>query len=257
MELLLIDASGAVPLSPSGEPLLLAGAPEGASLSSRVMVRPGVQAARVHGVSAAELAGGAHLTATARTHSSDPVIARAIGLVNARERYRFDPRDGSPLTWGDAGIVARGSSGKPIFPRLDPSVIGLVEHPDAEHILVVENSRRPGYFTAVAGYVDVGETIEAAFVREVLEETGRRLGQVRYVGSQPWPASGALMLGFIGQTDDVDPVTEVDGELRTMRWATREDLETMTLAPEGSIARRLIGAWASGALTAESGVLWQ
>lgn len=257
MELLLIDASGAIPLDAHGAPLLFREVPDGASISNRVTVRPGVQAARVDGVSAADLAGGVEHTATARTHSCDPLVARAIGLVNARERYRFDPRDGSPLTWGDAGIVARGSSGKPIFPRLDPSVIGLVEHPDEEHILVVENARRPGYFTAVAGYVDVGETIEAAFTREVLEETGRRLSSQRYVGSQPWPASGALMLGFIGRTEDVDPVAEVDGELSAVVWASRRDLERLPLAPEGSIARRLIGAWSSGALTAESGALWQ
>lgn len=239
--LLLIDASGNFPLTPTGQPLLVESQPEGAQLSARVEVRPGVTAARMRGLEAADLAPE---TGNARSHASDPLAARALGLVAARERHNFDPRDGSPLTWGEAGIVARGTSGAPIFPRLDPSVIGLVEHPAGDRVLLAENSRRPGYFTAVAGYVDVGETIEAAFEREVWEETGRRVRNARYVCSQPWPASGALMLGFYGRTEDVEPHGPVDGELSEIIWASREDLGRLTLAREGTIARKLIEGWA-------------
>ena len=101
------------------------------------------------------------------------------------------------------------ASGTPIFPRLDPCVIGVVESEDGERILLAEHRRRPGFFTLVAGYVDVGESIEAAFAREVLEETGRRVGDVAYVESQPWPASGALMLGMTSRTADVDALDEL------------------------------------------------
>ncbi|OEY27042.1 hypothetical protein A0K93_00275 [Corynebacterium sp. BCW_4722] len=245
---LLIDASGHFPLTTNGEPLLLDTVPPGAELSAQVEIRPGVYAARMRGVAAGQLA---EKVGDARSHPCDPLAARALGLVAARERYRFDPRDGSPLTWGQAGIVARGVSGEPIFPRVDPSVIGLVQDPSGERVLLAENSRRPGYFTAIAGYVDVGESIEAAFAREVLEETGRRVRDARYVCSQPWPASGALMLGFVGVTDDLDPVGETDGELRRIIWARREDLPGLTLAGEGTIARILIEQWAAGKFSME------
>lgn len=241
---LLIDAAGRFPLGDDGEPLLIDAPPATADLSSPVRIKPGVTAARVRGVDAADLAGSGGGTGDARTHAGHPLAARAIGLVNARERNRFDPADGSRLTWGDGGIVARGASGKSIFPRLDPCVIGVVEDPEQQRILLVENSRRPGYFTLVAGYVDVGETLEAAFAREVWEETARRVTDISYVGSQPWPVSGALMVGMTGRTADIDAQGPTDGELTRTRWATRAELETLTLAPEGTIARMLIEHWA-------------
>lgn len=245
---LLIDADGRFPLTEGGEPLLIDVPP--AATSSHVDVAPGVTAARVHDITAAELAnangaaGAGRGTGDARTHADHPLAARAIGLVRAREHNRFDPADGSELTFGDGGIVARGETGRPIFPRLDPCVIGVVEHADTERILLVENARRPGYYTLVAGYVDVGETLEAAFAREVREETGRRATDVTYVRSQPWPESGALMLGMFARTQDECPVGATDGELTRTRWATREELGGLTLAAEGTIARRLITAWA-------------
>lgn len=241
--LLLIDDSGRFPLAPDGAPLLVDAPPAGAELSARVEVRPGVVAARMRGAAADEISPD---TGDARTHTSDPLAARGLGLVANRERYAYDPRDGSELTWGTAGIVARGASGEPIFPRVDPSVIGLVQDPAGERVLLAENRRRPGYFTAIAGYVDVGESIEDAFAREVFEETGRRVRNERYVCSQPWPASGALMLGFVGVTDDIDPVGQTDGELRRTVWARREDLPELTLAGRGTIARTLIDTWAGG-----------
>ena len=148
------------------------------------------------------------------------------------------------MRWGDGGIVARGATGRPIFPRLDPCVIGLVEDPAGERILLVENARRPGYLTLVAGYVDVGETLEAAFAREVWEETGRRVSDVRYLRSQPWPLSGALMLGMAARTADVDAQAPTDGELTRTVWASRDELGGLTLAAEGTIARALIDDWA-------------
>ena len=241
---LLIDAAGRFPLGDDGEPKLFDAPPATTEITSHVHVAREVTAARVHGVDAADLAGPAGATGDARTHASHPLAARAVGLVNARERTRFDPADGSEVRWGDDGIVARGATGRPIFPRLDPCVIGLVEDPAGERILLVENARRPGYLTLVAGYVDVGETLEAAFAREVWEETGRRVSDVRYVRSQPWPLSGALMLGMAARTADTDAQAPTDGELTRTVWASRDELDSLTLAAEGTIARALIDYWA-------------
>ena len=242
---LLIDADGRFPLGDDGEPKLFHTPPASTEISSHVHVTGEVTAARVHGVDAADLAGPHGATGDARTHASHPLAARAVGLVNARERTRFDPADGSEVRWGDGGIVARGATGRPIFPRLDPCVIGLVEDPKGERILLVENARRPGYLTLVAGYVDVGETLEAAFAREVWEETGRRVNDVRYLRSQPWPLSGALMLGMAAHTADVNAQAPTDGELTRTVWASRDELDSLTLAVEGTIARALIDDWAA------------
>lgn len=236
-----IDTAGRFPVDTAGEPLLYDVVPPAAAPTHTVRIAPGVDAVRITGWNAEDLA---PRTGDARTHADHPLAARAVGLLDARERTRFDPADGSAVTWGEAGIVARGASGTPIFPRLDPCVIGVVESEDGERILLAEHRRRPGSFTLVAGYVDVGESIEAAFAREVLEETGRRVGDVAYVESQPWPASGALMLGMTSRTADVDAQAPTDGELARTRWASREELPGLDLAAHGTIARRLIDRWA-------------
>lgn len=240
---LLFDAALRFPLNSQGQPRLLPTLPPGVKVTTRARVSPEVTAVRVSDVTTAELA---TQVASAREWFDDPLIARAVGLVGAHERGAFDPADGSPLAWDPTGAFARGASGRPVFPRIDPCVIGVVEHNDGDRILLGENRRRPGYFTCIAGYVDVGERAEDAFAREVREETGRRIDNVAYVGSQPWPLSGSLMLGFFARTHDEDAAGETDGELRRIIWATREDLGQLPLAPEGSIARKLIGRWAAG-----------
>lgn len=239
---LLIDSGNAFPLTPQGELLLVDAAPNTPSAHARIS--DDLVAVRLTGRRALDISSA---TGDARSHASDPVVSRAVALLSAREQMRFDPADGSELTWGDDG-AARGASGRPTFPRIDPCVIGVVEHADGERILLGENRRRPGYYTCIAGYVDAGETAEAAFAREVLEETGRRVRDVSYVCSQPWALSGSLMLGFYALTDDTDPHGPLDGELGSIIWATRADLEKLTLARQGSIARTLIETWARGEL---------
>ena len=201
---------------------------------------------RIHGTSVSELkelAQQAELAGDARTHADDPLIARAIALLNAQERMRVHPTDGTPLTWNPQGTQAESERGNVVFPRIDPSVIGIVTSADDQKILMVENARRPGYFTSVAGYVDPGETIEAAWVREVREETGYTVNQVAYVGSQPWPLSGALMLGFVSRVDETVTPGDTDGELRRMVWASRNEVGDLPMPPLGSISRTLITRW--------------
>ncbi|MCQ4614590.1 NAD(+) diphosphatase [Corynebacterium pseudogenitalium] len=202
-------------------------------------------------VSEAQLEAMGERFGTCRSHASEYLVARGFGLLRNQRQLSFDPRDGSEVAWGEGGVVARGASGKPLFPRIDPSVIGVVQSTDGERILLGENARRPGYFTLIAGYIDVGETIEDAFAREVWEETGRRVGVVRYVGSQPWALSGALMLGMVASTSDVDAVGPLDGELTQLRWLRRDELGTVTLAVPGTIARRMIDQWARGEFNEE------
>ena len=107
----------------------------------------------------------------------------------------------------------------------------------------------PGRFSALAGFVEPGESLEEAVAREVLEEAGVTVGEPRYVGSQPWPFPGSLMVGFIADYTGGE-VRARDGELEDARWLTRAELSDAVagrgpvgVPPAEAIARRLIDHW--------------
>ncbi len=135
------------------------------------------------------------------------------------------------------------------FPRTDPVVIMLVTHGNS--VLVGRSPGWPeGMYSLLAGFVEPGETIEAAVRRETLEEAGIRVGAVRYLSSQPWPFPMSLMFGCHGEALSRD-ITLDPAELDDAIWVSRERMldvlagrdETLTAAREGAIARFLIEAW--------------
>ncbi|MCK7674928.1 NAD(+) diphosphatase [Corynebacterium pygosceleis] len=178
-------------------------------------------------------------------------VARAVAVLRTTERLRFDPRDGSELTWNETGSRAVNGAGGEYFPRVDPAVIGLIELSGTGRILLARNARND-FFSLVAGYVEPGESLEQAFAREVAEETGRTCRDIRYAGSQPWPVSDSVMIGFTAVTDDADARWGTDGELAEIIWATPADIldGAVPVAPPGSIAHRLIIGWARARATA-------
>lgn len=111
---------------------------------------------------------------------------------------------------------------RPAFPRTDPVVIMLVTRGNS--VLLGRSPAWPeGMYSLLAGFVESGETIEAAVRREVLEETGVRCGAVGYLASQPWPFPASLMIG--ARTEALDDVLTLDPEeLEAARWVTREEL---------------------------------
>jgi NAD+ diphosphatase len=133
--------------------------------------------------------------------------------------------------------------GSEFFPRIDPAVIVLVsDGPRA--LLGRQRSWAPGRYSALAGFVEAGESLEDAVAREVEEETGARVTWVRYFASQPWPFPASLMLGFHAHAREA-PV-QLDGELEDARWFELEQLRSADealLPPPHTIARRLIQAW--------------
>ena len=139
------------------------------------------------------------------------------------------------------------------FPRTDPVVIVRVVD-GADRLLLGRQERwGEGRFSLLAGYVEPGETLEEAVRREVHEESGVRLGAVRYLSSQPWPFPSSLMLGFEALAEGGDPAPG-DGELAEVRWFERAEVERagrgegpLELSPRYSIARRLIDGWLAGA----------
>ncbi len=140
--------------------------------------------------------------------------------------------------------------GAELFPRLDPAVIMLVT--DGERALLARNVKwPPDFFSTLAGFVEPGETFEAAVRREVAEEVGVRVGAVRYFASQPWPFPAALMVGFIAACAGEAPHVD-GGEIAEARWFARSEARALLdgkmpgrRGPSpAAIAWHLIDAWA-------------
>jgi NAD+ diphosphatase len=172
------------------------------------------------------------------------LLAYARALLVWRSRARHCGVCGAPTAARSAGhVLVCTRCGTDFFPRIDPAIIVLVS--DAGRALLGrQSSWAPGRYSALAGFVEAGESLEEAVVREVHEETGARVTWVRYFASQPWPFPASLMLGFHAHAREA-PV-QLDGELEDARWF---ELQQLKAAPEGllppphTIARRLIEAW--------------
>lgn len=149
----------------------------------------------------------------------------ARSLVDWHARHRFCARCGSATTIAKGGwqrnCVNTECKGEH-FPRVDPVTIMLVEH-QGKLLLGRQPRFPPRFFSALAGFVEPGESIEEAVAREVLEEAGVRARDVTYVASQPWPFPSSLMMGCYSQTDD--PTLNIDTtELEEARWFSREEV---------------------------------
>lgn len=181
------------------------------------------------------------------------LVVQAQALAEWHRVNRYCGVCGGPLSVHEGGYVLRcGGCGKQHFPRTDPAVIMLVT--DGERALLARQPSWPaGRFSTLAGFVDPGESLEQAVVREVAEEVGVTVGEVAYFGNQPWPFPSSLMVGFFAQATTTD--IDVDGEeIEQARWFTREELRVEAEAgdivlPGGiSISRSLVEAWYGGPL---------
>ncbi len=162
---------------------------------------------------------------------------RAKELIFWRSKHRFCGKCGHPLAESDSDIsLVCGACGEHYFPQLAPAVIVAVTR--GKEILLAHNRNfRPGVFSIIAGFVETGETAEQAVRRELMEETGIEVGNVKYASSQSWPFPSSLMLGFTAEyrAGELRP----DGtELDQAGWFTPETMPSIP-AP-GSIARFLI-----------------
>jgi NAD+ diphosphatase len=173
------------------------------------------------------------------------LVAYAAGLLNWHRRHPRCSVCGTATVMGEGGHVRRcPNCGAVHHPRTDPVVIMLVT--DGERALLGRQpSWPPGRYSALAGFVEPGESLEEAVAREVLEEAGVETRDIRYVSSQPWPFPSSLMLGFTASHAAGEPGTR-DAELEDVRWFTREQLREVDIPPPLAIARRLIDGWLSG-----------
>jgi NAD+ diphosphatase len=173
------------------------------------------------------------------------IIAQARSLIAWHERRSFCSNCGAKLEIADAGYRRHcNACNADHFPRTDPVVIMAVVSPLG--ILLGRQSGWPSHmYSALAGFVEPGETLEDAARREIFEESGVPVGDVRYVASQPWPYPSSLMIGLIGEA--LDTTIKIDeSELETARWFPIEEAKLMLEGkhPDGLWASRPMAiAW--------------
>ena len=188
------------------------------------------------------------------------LLAYARAMLAWHRRHRYCSVCGSPAESVRAGHVRRCTNPACLtesFPRTDPVVIMLVTRPPTTEsparVLLGRHSRLPrGAYSLLAGFVEPGESLEDAVAREVFEETGVRVRDVRYEASQPWPFPYSMMMGFRAAADTEDITIDPD-ELEDARWFTAADVArfsewdddsaTFRRPRRDSIARALIDRW--------------
>lgn len=187
------------------------------------------------------------------------VLAYARALLHWHRRHRFCGACGSATEARHGGhlrVCVNPDCRTEHFPRTDPVVIMLVTRAadgseEDECLLARQRHWMPGLMSALAGFVEPGETLEEAVRREVREETGQEVERLRYLASQPWPFPSSLMLGFRAMVTSGAPLRIDQEELEEARWFRRGDLATiraqgLRLPFRGTIARALIEGWLTG-----------
>lgn len=192
------------------------------------------------------------------------LFTTAVAVLNWHDTARFCSRDGSPTRVGAAGWHRHcAASGHEEYPRTDPAVICLVHDggsgDDARALLARQPVWPAGRFSVLAGFVEAGESLEACVAREVHEEVGVDVRDVRYLGSQAWPFPRSMMIAFSALADPDGPLRPADGEIAEAMWVTRAELRRalasgdwsasgapLLLPGKVSIARSMLESWAAG-----------
>ncbi|WP_243697016.1 NAD(+) diphosphatase [Labedella endophytica] len=181
------------------------------------------------------------------------IASEALAIAAWHRTSRFCANCGAETEVRNAGWMrACPRCGVDHFPRTDPAVIVRIVH--EERILLGSSALWPaGRYSLLAGFVEAGESLEAAVLREVEEESGMRLATPIYLGSQPWPFPRSLMFGYhaeLAPGQDPEAIARDEEELDDVRWFSREELlatdSEVTLPGPTSIARAIIDDWLRG-----------
>lgn len=193
------------------------------------------------------------------------ILAQARSLVDWHQRHGFCAQCGSATRLAEAGYSRRCSSDAckaQHFPRTDPVVIMLAVRRDQKTgqdmvLLGRQPQFMPGMFSALAGFMEPGESIEEAVRREISEESGIACGPVRYLASQPWPFPSSLMIGCVAEALE-EKITVDPAELEDARWFSRDEIALMLrnstdpeatprMPPPLSLAHQIAKLWLKGA----------
>ncbi len=192
------------------------------------------------------------------------LVVTAIALEQWHQRHTHCPRCGAPTVESQAGWTRTCTiDGSEHFPRTDPAVIMLIHDGGDKALLGRGPQWGPGRFSTLAGFVEPGESLESAVAREVFEEVGVGVRDIRYLASQPWPFPASLMLGFVARLDGEPSITLDPVEMAEAGWFTREEIARAAdwtddeiepepgrtlraIPPHFSISRFLIDRWLAG-----------
>lgn len=255
---LMLDQDGTALAGNDGQPLPLTGAELGGGPGTAIFL--GLRGEQAwFSMEAAGLSVTAPQRVDLRQSAATWSIADSTAFCYARgmsywqSRTRFCGVCGGAVTFSRGGFVGRcGQCATEHYPRVDPAVIVAVEN-QGRLLLGRQANWAPRRYSVLAGFVEPGESLEQTVVREVFEESRVRVRECRYLGTQPWPFPGALMLGFAATAEDDVPT--VNGELEDARWFTAQDVgaalardveddgEGIRLSPPISISRSLIEHW--------------
>lgn len=261
-QVLVLDADGSAFADAEGQPFLINGRELGGGPGAAVFL--GLTAAgrawfvAEAGTLTARAPNRIDLRQAAATWPAEvaDVFCYARGMSYWHSRNRFCGVCGAAVRFGRAGFIGHcDQCGTEHYPRVDPAVIVAVENND-RLLLGRQSNWVARRYSVLAGFVEPGETFEQTVAREVFEESKVRVIDARYMGTQPWPFPGALMVGFFATAQDDTPT--VNGELEDARWfsveevgaALRRDVDDdgqgVLLPPRISIARTLISHWYQG-----------
>ncbi|MEV4712982.1 NAD(+) diphosphatase [Micromonospora sp. NPDC049374] len=195
------------------------------------------------------------------------LFTTALALTNWHLRHLYHPVTGEPTRADEAGWTRVDPTGERVWPRTDPAMIVLVHDGvggGEGRCLLGNNATWPSTkdgrrFSCLAGYLEPGESAEAAVLREVREEVGVEVSDITYAGSQAWPFPGSLMLGFLATADPGCPLRLDPAEIAEARWFSRQEIEAalagrpvevgdarLLLPPPSSIALFLVHRWLDG-----------
>ena len=170
------------------------------------------------------------------------LLSYAQGILNWTRRTRFCSTCGNALETRQGGHVRYcAPCNHEIYPRTDPAVMMMVTH-RGRLLLAQHKGRAHKFWSTLAGFVEPGESLEAAVRRELFEETGLTAKELRYFGSQPWPLPASLMIGFTIEAES-DALTLDANELSDARWFSRDELDAVQLSSPISLSRWMIESW--------------
>ena len=181
------------------------------------------------------------------------IAVTALALINWHETHPKCSRCGAETEIFENGWVRKCIvDGVSHFPRTDPAIIVAVQDRNGRLCLGRQSVWPEKRFSNFAGFVEPGESLEAAVIREVKEETGLEVTDIKYLFSQPWPFPNSIMLSFEAFTDNPE-VAKPDGEeIVDLRWFTKEELvaqvanDQLNLPPFTTVSRKMIERWLNG-----------